>query len=176
VQAEEDKTAEARREVECPAFLRAESEQIIRDWLEHRSVTRDWWTVRDFKEQIVAELERTGMDETPSKSYYTRCIERLLEENFVSRLAQPSEENHYNVRMGDIERYFSNLGEMEISKISYHITINLDETGFGASKSGTQKSRRVIMPQLFLMTPIFKESTDSYLSQPYAASRHLAVF
>jgi hypothetical protein len=77
--------------------------------------------------------------------------------------------------MSDIERHFANLSEMEISDSSPHITVNLDETGFGASKSGIQKSRKVIVQQLFLMTPIFKENTDSHLSQPYAASRHLAM-
>jgi hypothetical protein len=69
VQAEEDKTADARREVGRPAFMGAESENVIRDWLERRAATRGWPTLTAFKEQIIAELGQTGMDGTPSKSY-----------------------------------------------------------------------------------------------------------
>jgi hypothetical protein len=51
---------------------------------------------------------------------------------------------------------------MELSQISLHLIMNLDETGFGASKSGRQKSRRVFVPESSSQTPEFKESRDSH--------------
>jgi hypothetical protein len=47
----------------------------------------------------------------------------------------------------DIERYFTNLGQVDISKISPHLVINLDETSFSASKSGKPKLHPVVVPQ-----------------------------
>jgi hypothetical protein len=161
-QAEEAGIEEARRETGRPAFLNAESEQIIRDWLQRRAQSRNWPTLREVKEQIVAELERTGNHATPSKSYYTRCLEGMFGEEFVIRLAQPLGEDCYNVKISDIHRHFANLGEMEISQISSYFIINLDETGFGASKSGRQKSRPVTVLESFFQTPVFRESSDSH--------------
>jgi hypothetical protein len=161
-QTEEAKIAEARREVGRPAFLNVESEQIIRDWLQRRAQSRNWPTLREAKEQIVAELERTGNDATPSKSYSTHCLERILGDKCIIRPAQPIAEDRYNVKMADIRQHFANFGELEISDISPELIIKLDETGFGASKSGRQKSRRVIVPESFSQTPVFKESSDSH--------------
>jgi hypothetical protein len=101
-------------------FLNAESEQVIRHWLQRRAQSRSRPTLREVKEQIVAELERTGNDAMPSKSYYTRCLERILGEEFVIRFAQPLREDRYNVKIADIHRHFANLGEMEMSQISPH--------------------------------------------------------
>jgi hypothetical protein len=56
-QAEEARTAEVKRETGHPVFLNAENEQIIRDWLQRRTQSRNWPTLREVKEQIVAELE-----------------------------------------------------------------------------------------------------------------------
>jgi hypothetical protein len=130
--------------------------------LQRRAQSCNWPRLKEVKEQIVAELERTENDAMPSKSYYTHCLERMLGETFVIRLAQPLGEGRYNVKIADIHRRFENFGEMEISQISPHLIINLDETGFGASKSGRQKSRRVVVPELFSQTPAFKESSDSH--------------
>jgi hypothetical protein len=82
-----------------------------------------------------------------SKSYYTRCLARLLGTDFVVRVAPPLEEDRFNVKIEDIVRHFANLEELEISHISPHLIINLDETGLEASKSGRQKPRNVIVPQ-----------------------------
>jgi hypothetical protein len=57
-----------------------------------------------------------------------------LRNEFVIRLGQPFEENGSKVKMEDMEQHFANLGEIEISRISPHRIIHLDETGFGASK------------------------------------------
>jgi hypothetical protein len=52
----------------------------------------------------------------------------------------------FNVKIENIVQHFANLEELEISHISPHLIINLDETGFGTSKSGRQKSHKVIVP------------------------------
>jgi hypothetical protein len=51
------------------------------------------------------------------------------------------------VKIEGIVQHFANLEELEISHISPHLIINLNETGFGVSKCGRQKSRKVIVPQ-----------------------------
>jgi hypothetical protein len=122
---------------------------------------RDWPTLREVKEQIVAELERTGVEAAPSRSYYTRCLARLLGTDFVVRVAQPLEEDRFNVEIEDIVQHFANLEELEISHILPHLIINLDETGYGASKSGRQKSRKVIVPQSLSKNPVSKKTDDS---------------
>jgi hypothetical protein len=127
-----NRTTEARRQVGCPSFLQPENEQIIRDWLKRRVTTRDWPTLREVKEQIVAELGRTGVEAAPSKSYYTRCQAQLLGIDFVVRVAQALEEDRFNVKIEDIVQHFANLEKLEISHISPHLIITLDETSFGA--------------------------------------------
>jgi Asp-tRNA(Asn)/Glu-tRNA(Gln) amidotransferase C subunit len=49
---------------------------------------------------------------------------------------QPLEEDRFKAKTEDIVQHFANLEEFEISHISPHLIIDLDETGFGASKSG----------------------------------------
>jgi hypothetical protein len=111
---------------------------------------------------MAAVLERTGVEAAPSKSYYTRCLARLLGSDFVIRAAQPLEEDRFNVKIGDIVQHFPNLKELEISRISPRLIVNLDETGFGTSKSGRQTFRKVIMPQSMSKKPVFKETGDAY--------------
>jgi hypothetical protein len=59
-------------------------------------------------------------------------------------------------------QHFANLEELEISHISPHLIINLDETDFGASKSRSQKYRKVVVPQSLSQKPVFKETSDSH--------------
>jgi Asp-tRNA(Asn)/Glu-tRNA(Gln) amidotransferase C subunit len=70
----------------------------------------------------------------------------ILGSNLVVRVVQPPEEDRFNAKIEDIVQYFANLEELEMSHISPHLIINLGETGFGASKSRTQKFRKVIVP------------------------------
>jgi hypothetical protein len=88
--------------------------------LKRRDTTRDWPTLRELKEQIVAELERTGVEAVPSKSCYTRCLAQLVGSDFVARVAQPLEEDRFNVKIEDIVQHFANLEEFEISHTSPH--------------------------------------------------------
>jgi transposase len=101
-QPEEDRTTEARRQAGRPSFLQPANEQIIRDWLKQPVTTRNGLALREVKEQIVAELERTGIEVVLSKSYYTRYLARLLGSNLVVRVAQYPEEDRFNVKIEDI--------------------------------------------------------------------------
>jgi hypothetical protein len=80
------------------------------------------------------------------------------------------------MKIEDIVQHFANLEEFEISHISLHLIINLDETGFVASKSGRQKSRKVVVPQPLSKKPVFKETSDSHLLPSYVRSPLLVTF
>jgi hypothetical protein len=116
--------------------------------------------MREVKKQTAAELGQTSVEAAPSNSYYTRCPARSLGSDFVVRVAQPLEEDRFNVKIEDIVQHFANLEELEISRISPHLMINLGETGFRASKSGRRKSRKVIVPQSLSKRPVSKETSD----------------
>jgi hypothetical protein len=72
------------------------------------------------------------------------------------------EEDRFNVKIEDIVQHFANLEELEISHIPPHFIINLDEISFRSSKSGSQKSRKIIVPQSLSKKPVFKQSNDSH--------------
>jgi hypothetical protein len=76
--------------------------------------------MREVKEQTAAELEQTSVEAAPSNSDETRCPARSLGSDFVVRVAQPLEEDRFNVKIEDIMQYFANLEELEISRISPH--------------------------------------------------------
>jgi hypothetical protein len=56
--------------------------------------------------------------------------------------------------------HFEKLKEIGIGEIAAQSFLNLDETGFGASKSGCSKSRNVIVPGEFSAMPVFKQRVD----------------
>jgi transposase len=152
-----------------PPLLKPTSEEKIREWLREQTAGRNWPTLRAVKEQIVAQLEIDQPNATPSKSYYTHCIERILASEFTVRVAQPLEEERYAVRPEQIEQHFRNLRDLNLQNLSPHLILNLDETGFGASKTGRVKSRKVVIPAGFTGAPVFKESSDSHFITPLCA-------
>jgi transposase len=161
-QAQEEGEAGIDRTNGRPAFLPPANEEEIRRWIAEKTAVRDWPSIRDLKEQIVAELEKINADIVPSQSYYAKVLPRLLRDDFHVRNAQPLKEARYDVSPEIIRLHFEKLSQTDICNISPHLILNLDETGFGASKSGRTKSRKVIVPSTFLKTPVFKEKTDSH--------------
>jgi hypothetical protein len=93
------------------------------------------------KEQITAHLEQIDSHLVPSTSYTQAMIPHLLGTEFNVRRAKPLEKDRFEVRQEDFHEHFRNLNELGISVTSPHFTLNLDETGFGSSKSGRMKSR-----------------------------------
>jgi hypothetical protein len=56
-----------------------------------------------------------------------------------------------------------NSTKIGIDNVSSHFALNLDGTGFSASKSSRIESRKVILPNPFLKIPIFKRKVDLHL-------------
>jgi transposase len=161
-EAQETAAAGVNRELGRPALLSPAGEQKIQQWLREQTAARAWPTLRDVKEQIMAELEPEDPNAAPSKSYYTHCIERLLGSEFTVRVAQPLEEERYAITPEIIKQHFANFTALGVTNLSPHLILNLDETGFGASKSGRAKSRQVVIPSSFSGAPVFKESSESH--------------
>jgi hypothetical protein len=145
-----------------PTIIPDADEQGVLEWIRSRTLANDWPTLREVKEQILHRLELSNPDATPSKSYYTRFIQRVLGDEFVIRTASPLEEDRYRVSADQIVTHFEGLKHGDIASISPHLILNTDETGFGASKSGRAKSRKVIVPARFEGTPVYKETTESH--------------
>jgi hypothetical protein len=59
----------------------------------------------------------------------------------------------------------------------FHLTslFTWTKTGFGASKSGKQKPRKVVLPESFGREAVFRESADSHASRQSAISRSLVT-
>jgi hypothetical protein len=161
-QAELDAEAGIDRERGRPSLLSQPAEEAIRDWIRAKTAVRDWPILRDVKEQIVAELEKIDPNIVPSQSYYAKVIKRLLTDEFTIKNAQPLEEARCTISEEIIQLHFEKLREIAIGEIAPQLILNIDETGFGASKSGRAKSRKVIVPLEFRATPVFRDSADSH--------------
>jgi hypothetical protein len=74
--------------------------------------------------------------------------------------AQPLKELHSDVWPEIIRWDCEKLAQIGPCNISSHFIFNLDGTGFGASKSSRAESQKVIVPDVFLKTPIFKGKAD----------------
>jgi hypothetical protein len=145
-----------------PTRLSPAAEQAIMEWMQTQCLAHDWPALRDFKEQVIAHFEEADSTTIPSQSYYTRLLDRLMSSEFQVRKAQPLEEARFDVRPEIIQSHFKNLADLDLTSISPHVILNLDETGFRASKSGRAKARKVIVPKAFAGTPVFKDRIDSH--------------
>jgi hypothetical protein len=154
-----------------PTLLSPAAEQAKREWMHTQGLGHDWPTRRDFREQAVVHFEEADSKTNTSQSYYTMLLDRLLRSEFRVRKAQPLKESRFDVRPEIIHSHFKNLADLDLTNISPHLILNLDETGFGASKSGRAKARKVIVPKAFAETPLLKDHTDSdFVSAPCAIS------
>jgi hypothetical protein len=77
-------------------------------------------------------------------------------------MPSPPEEDRYHINSDQIETHFKVLEKAEIGSISPHLILNVDETGFGASKSERAKSRKVIVPARSEVIPVDKETQKSH--------------
>jgi hypothetical protein len=106
--AEADLRAHASHDPGRPILLSAAAEEAIVRWAQTRCKTRDWPTVREFREQVVAHLEEAGSDAAPSQSSYMRILERLLSDDFQVRRAQALEESRFDLAPETTELRFRN--------------------------------------------------------------------
>jgi hypothetical protein len=85
----------------------------------------------------------------------------VVAEEFNVKREQPLEEARYTVSGQIVRLQLEKLNEIGIGEIAAPFFLSLDETGFGASKSGRTKARNVIVPREFGAAPVFEERIDS---------------
>jgi hypothetical protein len=100
------------------------------------------------KEQIILVLEVENIT-PPSRSWWSMFIRRLIADRFRICHAQPLEQDCYQLTPADVAKDFHCLNSLSISEYDLHLVINLDETGFAASKNGRLKSGTVPVPTAF---------------------------
>lgn len=127
-----------------PTKLLSEGEQKIRQWLEERAEKCEFPTKKEFKQRCVYFLEQQKFDGSFSKNYFDELIKRIAPDFEVRRIQAVDFERGF-LKKKEIEEYFQVLRNLEIEQILPKLIINLDETGFGGSKSGRMKSKKVIV-------------------------------
>ena len=132
------------RERGRPSLLSAENMASLENWVRERTESMDWITFREFKGRVVDLLEQQGVTEYPTTQFYRHLVDRLEGGIYTRSMATPLEEDRFNLSMGDIDRHFSVLQRLGIESMHPEIIINLDETGFGASRSHRLKGIQVI--------------------------------
>ena len=125
-----------------PTKLLTEEEKKIREWLELRAANNDFPIKREFKQKCVYHLEIQKFDGSFSKNYFDQLHIRIAPD-FEIRVVQPSDFERGFLEKSDIELYFNLLKNIKIETINPKLIINLDETGFGGSKSGRMKSKKI---------------------------------
>ena len=128
----------------------------ISNWIALRIKSLDWPTLNAFKEQVLIELEKELPDFVPGHQYYYDLLNRLSKGNLTVKLASGLASERYQVTPESIQEYFRILSQINIESMDPRLIINIDETGFGASKSGRTKSQKVIVPVTFEGTPFYK--------------------
>ena len=143
-----------------PSVLSREAEESIRTWLRQRMDTREWPTLSVFKEQVFRSLELEAPSFVPQNQFYYDLLERLSAGELTVRTASALETARYNVTPDVIRQHFDTLERLRIQDFDPRLVINIDETGFGQSKSGRQKPQKVIVPVSFQGSPIYKEQEE----------------
>lgn len=143
-----------------PKLLSEERELAIVKWIEDRCAAKEWPTTTAFKQRVLAALEEENKNITPSTQYFYDLQSRLMDGRFCVKSASEMDPERFNVTKEDVRSYFSELQRIGITEIHPKLIINLDETGFGASKSGRQKPQKVIVPADFKGSPVFKASEE----------------
>ena len=129
-----------------PKILTDEEEAQISAWIRERSSRRQWVTLSELKRHVVQLLEDRNVGEYPSRSFYGDLIKRLFSGEYEKRVAETVEQARSEVTQTDIEEYFAVLQRCGLTGVKPDLIINVDETGFGASRSGRLKSTKVIVP------------------------------
>jgi hypothetical protein len=106
--------------------------ETLLQWLQSTCTPAFWPTVRELKEQITLILEAENV--TPlSRSWWSKFVDRLINEHFRIWTAQPLEQNRYQLTPEAITKHFRQLSSLPISSYDPRLITNVDETGFEAS-------------------------------------------
>lgn len=136
-----------------PSVLNDESMEILTNWVRDRTERMDWITVHEFKGKVVDLLERQGVQNYPVTQFYRDLLDRLDGGRFCRVMAAPLEQERFMLSQETISRHFSGLGEAGIQEMRPELIINLDETGFGVSRSHRLKGIPVITSKSFTGKP-----------------------
>mgnify|MGYP001134751241 FL=1 len=127
-----------------PTKLLSESEQKVREWLEEQSTNDCFPTKKEFKEVCVSFLEEQNFQGSWSKNYFNTLLNRIAPD-FETRVTQALDYERGDLKEEDLQNYFKILKDLLIEKINPKLIINLDETGFGGSKSVKKRGKKVLV-------------------------------
>ena len=144
------------------AFLTDEQIANVKSWVREMCIAKDYPSLRAVKHQLTLELERSNPDACPTSSWYHYQLKRVLSEGFKIKTARPLEEERYEVDKDTIETYFRLLNDPRIKKANPELIFNVDESGFGASKSGRLRTCKVVVPMDMTETPTTREPAESH--------------
>ena len=130
-----------------PSILGAEEEARLVEWVRSRSSVGRWVSMREFKLRVIEVLEDRHVETFPSRHFYGDLVQRLLGDEFEKRAAETLEVERSEVTEQDLTRYFDVLRGERLEQIHPDLLINIDETGFGGSRSGRLKPTKVIVPK-----------------------------
>jgi hypothetical protein len=118
--------------------------------------------MHEFRKHAYSRLETQDPTISTSLSYYDKLLSSVLDEGFRLQRAAPLDEGRWRVTKETIERHFNLLQEAGVLDCEPSMIINIDETGFGASKSGRMKPKKVIVPNEFTGIPVYQEELASH--------------
>ena len=73
------------------------------------------------------------------------------------KYADPLEQERYEVSPAVIEAFLKGINDERLRNANPRLWYNIDETGFGMSKSGRSKKQKVVVPREMRKAPVYKE-------------------
>ena len=145
-----------------PSLLPQASLSRLSAWLKTECENKRFPPLRDLKHEILLEMEAVSPKYVPSESWFHVTIKRVLGEAFVIKYAEPLEEERYEVSPAVIDAFLKGLNDERLRNANPRLWYNIDETGFGMSKSGRLKKQKVVVPREMRKAPVYKEKKDSH--------------
>ena len=145
-----------------PLLLPEASLSRLATWIKEEVENKRFPTLRDLKHEIMLEMESINPKCVPSQSWFHVTIKRVLGEAFVVKYAEPLEEERYDVSPDVIEAFLKGLNDERLREANPNLWYNIDETGFGMSKSGRLKRQKVVVPREMTRVPVYKEKKETH--------------
>ena len=152
-----------------PGILSDESIGLITSWLQERTDRKEWVTTREFKERVVNMLEAQGVEDFPTNQFYRDLLTRIDEGRYTTVPAVPLEEERFQVTPEQISEYYQYLREISLENVNANLIVNLDETGFGTSRSRRMRPVKVIAPKGMSARPCVKQEPEKVFVSAIAA-------
>ena len=143
-----------------PGILSPAAEEQVKAWLAQRLETQNWPTLSAFKECVFRHLETENPTFVPQNQFYYDLLARISNDDVTLRRATSLDPSRYEVTPEMILNHFQTLQDIQLDTIDPRLVINIDETGFGQSKSGRSRLQKVIVPKSFVGTPVYREEEE----------------